>query len=253
MLTNYINERRKSKEILLMTHIVIGYPDIKTSLKIVETMVNAGVDLMELQIPFSEPIADGPTILYANHLALKNGVRTRDCFEFAAKITSTFDIPFLFMTYYNILFKYGVKNFVFEMEKVAIKGAIVPDLPPEEGEEYISSMKGAGISPIFIFTPTSKDGRLRLLSSFADGFVYCVARKGITGQKTDFNTELTKYIDRCKSFTSLPLALGFGIKEREEIDFLKDKVDIAVIGTQSIKVFEEKGIFGLKEYLKNLR
>ncbi|MEJ5284562.1 MAG: tryptophan synthase subunit alpha [Brevinematia bacterium] len=253
MLTNYINRKRKSKDILLMTHIVIGYPDLPTSLKIVETMVDSGVDLMELQIPFSEPIADGPTILYANHIALKNGVKTKDCFEFSSKITQMFDIPFLFMTYYNILFKYGVSNFAIDTKKSGLKGAIVPDLPPEEGKEYLDSMKENNLNPIFIFTPTSTDERLKLLSSVASGFIYCVARKGITGQKTDFNSELENYIKRCKSFTNLPLALGFGIKEKEEIDFLKGKVDIAVIGTQSIKVFEEKGLTGLKEYLKSLR
>lgn len=131
MLQNYINERRKNKEILLMTHIVIGYPDINTSLKIVDEMVNAGVDLMELQIPFSEPIADGPTILHANHIALKNGINTKKCFDFAKEISTQYEIPFLFMTYYNILFKYGVKKFTSEMKINNLKGAIVPDLPPE--------------------------------------------------------------------------------------------------------------------------
>ncbi len=252
MLTDYINKKKCSKEILLMTHIVIGYPDLSTSMKIVETMVNSGVDLMELQIPFSEPIADGPTILYANHIALKNGIKTKDCFEFAGKITQMFEIPFLFMSYYNIVFKYGVKNFVNEMDKNRLKGAIVPDLTPEEGGGYIEVMKQRGLSPIFIFTPTSTDERLKLISSVASGFVYCVAGKGITGQKTDFNRDLENYINRCKSFTNLPLALGFGIKDKEEIDFLKGKVDIAVIGTQSIKIFEEKGLKGLQEYLKTL-
>ncbi len=253
MLQNYINEKRKEKDILLMTHIVIGYPDISTSMKIVETMVNSGVDIMELQIPFSEPIADGPTILHANHIALKNGITTEDCFKFAKEVSTNFNIPFVFMTYYNIPFKYGVKNFISQMKENGIKGSIIPDLTPEEGEEYITEMKNNLLAPIFIFTPTSNDERLKLISKFADGFIYCVARKGITGQKTDFNNDLINYINRCKNFTKLPLALGFGIKEKEEIDFLKGKVDIAVIGTQSIKVYEEKGINGLKEYLENLK
>lgn len=153
MLTNYINTKRKSKDILLMTHIVVGYPDLETSFKIVETMVNSGVDLMELQIPFSEPIADGPTILYANHIALKNGVKTKNCFEFSFKITQMFDIPFLFMTYYNILFKYGVSKFALDMKKSGLKGAIVPDLPPEEGKEYIEAMKKIILTQFLFLLP----------------------------------------------------------------------------------------------------
>ncbi len=253
MLKEYINKKRKEKEILLMTHIVIGYPDLNISYKIVEHMVKNGVDLMELQIPFSEPIADGPVILKANHVALKNGVSVKDCLAFAKSVSTDFNIPFLFMTYYNIMFKYGVKNFVADAKKSGIKGAIVPDLPPEEAEIYIESMKKEGLSPIFIFTPTSTDERLKLISKNAEGFIYCVARKGITGQKTDFNTELLRYIERCKKFTSLPLALGFGIKEKNEIEFLKGKVEIAVIGTQTILVFEEKGVDRVGKYIASLQ
>ncbi|MGC8765027.1 MAG: tryptophan synthase subunit alpha [Brevinematia bacterium] len=253
MLKEYIDRKKKEKEILLMTHIVIGYPDLNTSYKIVETMVKSGVDLMELQIPFSEPIADGPTILYANHIALKNGVSVEDCFEFGRSVSKNFDIPFLFMTYYNIPFKYGVERFVEKMRDSNLKGSIIPDLPPEEAQVYLNSMKKNDLNPIFIFTPTSTDERLKLISQNAKGFIYCVARKGITGQKTDFNTELINYIKRCRSFTYLPLALGFGIKEKSEIEFLKGRVEIAVIGTQTIRIFEERGIKGVEEYISSLR
>ena len=111
MLESYLRDRLKQREILIMTHIVIGYPSFEESFRIVETMVNAGVDLMELQIPFSEPIADGPVILHANQKALSGGATVQKCFDFARKVTQTFDIPFLFMSYYNILFKYGVDRF----------------------------------------------------------------------------------------------------------------------------------------------
>jgi tryptophan synthase alpha chain len=252
MLKEYIETKKKTKDILLMTHIVIGYPDLKTSYEIVKEMVSSGVDLMELQIPFSEPIADGPTILYANQIALKNGIKVKDCFEFAKKVTDEFEIPFLFMTYYNIPFKYGIERFATDMAKAGIKGAIVPDITPEEGQEYLSNMEKNNLSPIFIFTPTSTDERMKLISKYAKGFIYCVARKGVTGAKTDFSSSLIEYIERCKNFTNLPLAMGFGIKEKEDIDFLKGKVDIAVIGTHTIKVFEEKGVRGVGEYIKML-
>ena len=143
-----------------MTHIVIGYPDLDTSMRTVEAMVEAGVDLMELQIPFSEPIADGPVILHANQKALGAGVTVADCFEFAETCVRRFDIPFLFMSYYNILFRYGVDAFVERMASIGLRGAIVPDLPPEEGDVYLSAMETAGLDPIFIYSPNTPDARL---------------------------------------------------------------------------------------------
>ena len=132
MIESYLRQRRKDKDILLMTHIVIGYPSLEASYEIVREMVAAGVDLMELQIPFSEPMADGPVILRANQDALAGGVRVRDCLEFARRAATEFPIPFLFMTYYNILFKFGVEAFADRMAAMGVQGAIIPDLPPEE-------------------------------------------------------------------------------------------------------------------------
>ena len=122
-----------------MTHIVLWYPKILSKNLFKEAMVNAGVDLMELQIPFSEPIADGPVILHANQKALAEGATVQKCMDFARKAVKSFDIPFLFMSYYNILFKYGIDRFAGAMHNSGIVGAIVPDLPPEEGEDYLSN------------------------------------------------------------------------------------------------------------------
>jgi len=253
MLESYIKNKLQEKEILLMTHIVLGYPSFDDCLSIIKSMVDSGVDIMELQIPFSEPIADGSVILRANQVSLENNTTVKKCLDFADKITKDFHIPFLFMTYYNILFKYGVKNFVYNMSKTGIKGAIVPDLPPEEGSEYLQCMKKSNLSPIFIFSPKTSDQRLKYLSSYANGFVYCVARKGVTGADTNFSNEFTSYIERCKMATSLPLAVGFGVKNKSDIDFLKGKADIAVIGTQTIKIVEEKGVGGVGDFIRGLR
>ena len=132
VLESYIREKQSQKGILLMTHIVLGYPSFEESFTIVETMVSAGADLMELQIPFSEPVADGPTILKANQVALENGVNTMACLEFAGEVTDRFNIPFLIMTYFNIVFKFGVSRFAREMARSGLEGAIIADLPPEE-------------------------------------------------------------------------------------------------------------------------
>jgi len=253
VLESYLKSRLKEREILLMTHIVLGYPSFGDSYRLVEAMVSAGVDLMELQIPFSEPIADGPVILHANQRALAAGASVQKSMDFAQKVTQEFDIPFLFMTYYNILFKRGVDRFASEMAVRGLRGAIVPDLPPEEGREYLGLMNQHGLAPIFIFSPTTSEDRMKHLASFGRGFIYCVARKGVTGADTSFSNELQSYIARCRKATDLPLALGFGVKEKADIDYLKGKVDIAVIGTQTIRVMENGGVEAVGDFIRRLR
>jgi len=253
MLERYIRERSSEKKILLMTHIVIGYPSLEASMEIVETMVDAGVDLMELQIPFSEPIADGPVILKANQQALAKGVTVAQCLDFGKTVADRFSIPFLYMTYYNILFKYGVERFAGHMQAAGLRGAIVPDLPPEEADGYLDAMASNQLSPIFIYSPTTSTERMGTIAGVADGFVYCVARKGVTGDQTDFSQQIDQYLDRCRKATSLPLALGFGVKDRSDIEFLKGKADIAVIGTQAMRIVEEEGIPALSGFLNGLR
>lgn len=252
MIESYIRNRREHKDILLMTHIVIGYPNLDASYRIVKEMVEAGVDLMELQIPFSEPIADGPVILRANQEALAGGVTVRDCFEFAERVSAEFPIPFLFMTYYNILFKYGVDAFADRMAGIGGRGAIVPDLPPEEARDYLAAMKRNSLSPIFIFAPNSSDKRMRLISDHGEGFIYCVARKGVTGQQTDFSADLDASLARCRRATTLPLAVGFGVKGRDDVAFLKGKADIAVVGSQTIRVVDEQGVGAIGEFIRGL-
>lgn len=253
MIENYLRDRLKKKKILLMTHIVMGYPNFEDSMAVVEAMVRGGVDLMELQIPFSEPMADGPVILKANQKALAAGATVEKCMTFAETAASRFDIPFLFMTYYNIIHKYGVERFAGTAAKAGIKGAIIPDLPPEEGEAYLEAFAANGLAPIFIFAPTTSDARMQYLNTFARGFVYCVARKGVTGSQTDFSQALGQYLKRCRAATALPLALGFGISEKSDVTFLEGKADIAVIGTRTIRVVEENGVGAVEAFIRGLR
>lgn len=253
MLESHIRSRLKEKKILLMTHIVIGYPSLEDSFEIVRTMVAAGVDLMELQIPFSEPIADGPVILKANQKSLAGGVTVAQCLDFGRRVAREFPIPFLYMTYYNILFKYGVDRFVDEMKAAGLKGSIVPDLPPEEAGDYLAAMQRNQLSPIFIFSPTTSEARLAAIAEVADGLVYCVARKGVTGDQTEFSNTLDTYLARCRKATGLPLALGFGVKDKSDIKFLEGKADIAVIGTQALRLIETQGISALGPFIRDLQ
>ena len=253
MLKEYLRKQLQSKPILLMTHIVIGHPTLEASYEIAKAMVAAGVDLMELQIPFSEPIADGPVILKANQQALAGGVTVQQCLDFGGRLAREFPIPFLFMTYYNILFKYGVGSFAQSAAQLGLKGAIVPDLPPEEGAEYLEAMADQRLDPIFIYAPTTSDARMHLIAGHARGFVYCVARKGVTGQQTDFSAALEAYLGRCRQATDLPLALGFGVKDKADIDFLAGKADIAVIGTQTLRIVETQGVDAVGAFIRGLR
>ena len=253
MLNSYLRRRLAEKQILLMTHIVLGYPSFEASLNIIEAMVEAGVDLMELQIPFSEPTADGPVIAQANQKALEDGVTVEGCLNLAGLAVRKFDIPFLIMSYYNIPFKYGLKRFVSVLSDCGLQGAIIPDIPPEEGREYLAAMQRHDLAPILIYSPATSVERMRYIASYAAGFIYCVSRKGVTGEETNFSDELEAYLTKCREGTNLPLALGFGIKERSEIDFLKGKADIAVIGSQTIRVMEEDGIEAVGNFIRGMR
>lgn len=253
MLESYLEKKLTEKKTLLMTHIVIGYPSFEDSLRLIETMVTAGVDLMELQIPFSEPTADGPVIVHANQQSLQGGATVANCLDLAETAARSFDIPFLLMSYYNIPFRYGVDRFVNAMSRRGLSGAIIPDLPPEEGRDYLDAMHAHNLAPILIYSPTTTPDRMRTIAASGSGFIYCVARKGVTGETTDFSEELASYLKKCRQGTSLPLALGFGIKEKSDIDFLKGKADIAVIGSQSIRMMEKNGIGAVGDYIRSLR
>lgn len=254
MLEEQIRAQREYKEILLMTHLVLGYPSLEENRKMITQMAEAGVEYVELQIPFSEPMADGPVILKANDEALKHGTTVAECFRFAREVCAQYpETLFLFMTYCNIMFARGIEQFIATAKQCGIQGTIIPDLPPEEGDVYLETCHRHDLDPVFIFTPTNTLERLQLLAKVNTGFVYCIGRQGVTGKKTKFTDKLQQLIEVYKSVTDLPIALGFGIREKADIDFLKGKVDIAVIGTQILRIQEEHGVEAIGPFLKGLR
>lgn len=254
-LNDYIQQElaKPEKEILLMTHIVLGYPSLEVNGQVIDAMVENGVELIEMQIPFSEPMADGPAIVKANQEAIEQGIKVRQCLEFAKEVTAKHDIAFLFMTYYNIVLQYGVENFCKDASEMGIKGFIIPDLPPEEGSDFFKLADSYGLAPILIYAPTSTLPRMKELNESASGFIYCVARKGVTGQKTELNQEFSSYMKRCRQATPLPLAVGFGIASKKDIDQLRGQADIAVIGTKTIKLVNEQGAEAVGPFIGGLR
>lgn len=253
MLSNHLAQRAQHSKILLMTHIVIGYPSIEESLRLVDSMVEAGVDLMELQLPFSEPIADGPVIAGANYAALNVGVTVEQCFAFAERVASKHSIPFLFMSYYNLMYRRSTKQFVRRMAEVGLVGSIVPDLPLEEADDYLQACKQDALAPVFIYSPRTPLERMVKIAEVAQGFIYCVARAGVTGQRTQFDQDLAGYVARCRTATKLPLALGFGVRERKDVAYLEGKVDIAVVGSETLRIIDQQGVDAVGGFIRSLR
>ncbi len=236
-----------------MTHIVLGYPSFDDNMRIIEAMTAAGVDLMELQIPCADPHADGPVIARANQQALTGGATVEKCLNLAKKAARTFNIPFLIMTYYNVPFKFGVDRFIAAMSQGGLRGAIIPDLPKKDGRLYLDAMHAHNLAPILIFSPSTTLKGMKSIAASGGGFIYCIAREGVTGEATDFSEKLEAYLHKCRQSTSLPLALGFGIRKKSDIDFLKGKTDIAVIGSQMLRLVEQKGVATVGDFVRSLR
>ena len=156
-------------------------------------------------------------------------------------------------TYYNIIFKYGVEEFFIKAAELNIRGFIVPDMPPEEGEEFLALAKKYEIAPIMIYAPTSTEERMQELAGYGDGFIYCVARRGVTGKKTEYDPEVNDYMARCRRSTDLPLAVGFGISDRQDVDSLIGQADIAVLGTRTIRLVDEEGPTAVGPFIAGLR
>lgn len=242
------------KEIKLVSHAVLGYPSFDVCREAIAEMARVGVDIIELQIPFSDPEADGPFFTAAQQESLKNGTTVFQCFEFAEEMCRTHkEVQFVFMTYYNVVFKHGLNKFIVQSERIGIKGIILPDLPVEEAQEYVAICREKGVDPIFMFAPTTSAERMCKIAKKASGFIYCQARTGVTGVHTKFGFKEEAYIARARAATNLPLAMGFGIQTKEDVDFLRGKVDIAICCTQAVKVLVKNGVKAMGDFLGGLR
>ncbi|MBI5414558.1 tryptophan synthase subunit alpha [Candidatus Peregrinibacteria bacterium] len=239
----------------LMTHVVVGFPTLKKTEELIDAMIENSVDFIELQIPFSDPIADGPTILKASDTALKNGTKVKDAFDLVKRIREKNDeIPLLFMSYANIILQIGVQKFVQKSKEVGIDGFIIPDLPPDEseGEEFLKACEEYDLAPILILSPTSSEERMKYIAEKGKGFFYSVARTGVTGAETTFSEELGIFLKKCRKVTTLPLAVGFGISKPEHIQFLKGKAEVAVVGSETLRILEKDGIDAVSEFINSL-
>jgi tryptophan synthase alpha chain len=252
-LREYIASRRQHATPLLMTHVVCGYPSFEDNWRELEVMATAGVELVELQFPFSEPSADGPLFVRANQESLARGTTVAQCFEFVARAATEFPFRVLMMGYYNTAFKMGHAKFIERLAAAGASGYILPDLPLEEAAPLHLLADARGLAPIVLMTPTNTDARLVRLAGAARGFVYCVARRGVTGASTAMDAGLSAFIARCRAATPLPLAVGFGVSCAEDVRFIGEHADIAIVGTAALRAWESGGENALRQFFAALR
>ena len=247
--TEYPKTKRK---ILLMTHVVVGYPSLEANWKMLEAMSEVDVDLVELQMPFSEPSADGPLFVKANQEALQKGIRWQTYFDFMKRASEHFDFPMLMMGYYNTRFAMGFENYCANIQKNGGEGFIIPDLPLEEYDDLFEYSRQYELDPIMLCTPTNTEERLLKICRQASGFIYCVARKGVTGKNTELDKSADKILQQCRRYTDLPLALGFGLSQAEDLHQLYGKAEIAIVGSALLKTWETGGETSYREHLLSL-
>jgi tryptophan synthase alpha chain len=231
----------KKEEKALICGIVGGYPDVKTSKEIIKTLIDSGADIIEIVIPFSDPMADGPTIQKASSLALSKGITPSTCFEIVKDLKKTFiDTPFLFMTYSNIVFSNNLRNFLTLAKKNNIDGFIIPDLNVEESQEYVSLANKLGLATIFLSAPNTPKKRLLEIASASTGFVYMVSVFGITGTRFNFEKYTFDAVSKTKEIINrykIPLAVGFGISNPSDgKNMLRSGADGIIIASSLMKL-----------------
>jgi tryptophan synthase alpha chain len=236
---NKFNELKTKNEKALICYVVAGYPDIMTSEHIITSLINGGADIIEIGIPFSDPIADGSTIQYAIQNSLISGTTPDMCLELASRIRKTFpNIPLIIMTYSNILYRKGYIQFAQKAKESGIDGFIIPDIPIEESKEYLNTMQNMGMSTIFLVSPNTAEKRLKMISRICTGFLYAISVYGTTGEREGFDEYTIESIKRVKNITAdkLPLAVGFGISNPQHVKYMIDAgADAVIIGSAIIK------------------
>lgn len=223
----------------LIPYITVGYPTVETTLKAVSLFASAGCDIIELGIPFSDPLADGATIQRASYEALRQGITTKVCLEVAEELRRQVETPLVFMTYYNPVLKFGLEPFCSKCAEVGVDGLIVPDLPPEEGEELEKSTKRHGLDLIYLLAPTSTEERIRLITNRSSGFIYLVSLTGVTGARDELPQELESFVARVREWTEKPLCVGFGVSTPEQARRVARVADGVIVGSRIIQLLDE--------------
>lgn len=230
---------RAEKRVALMPFMTVGYPDLATSIELVKGMVAAGADAIELGVPFSDPLADGPTIQRASYQALQGGTTPADAIDMVTALRRAgVAVPLILMGYCNTFLAKGEDRFVSDAAHAGADGLIIVDLPPEESDGTLATCRKLGLDLIYLLAPTSDEGRVAEVLARAGGFIYCVSVVGVTGARTELAAELPDFLRRLRRKTDLPLAVGFGISKREHVEALQGLADAAIVASALIDIVE---------------
>jgi len=241
--------------VALMPYITIGYPSIEATLKVVPLLASSGCDIVELGIPFSDPMADGVTIQRASFCALHNGVTPKLCLEVAKQLSQKVNIPLVFMTYFNPIFSYGMEEFCSACVSSGVSGLIIPDLPPEEGSALELITQRQGLDLIYLLAPTSTEERIGLVAERSRGFIYMVSLTGVTGARDKLSSGLGAFVAKVRKVASQPLCVGFGISTPEQAEQVAQMADGVIVGSRVIQLMEseDKSMAAICDFARELR
>ncbi len=239
-----------------MPYLPLGFPTLEVSRQLIRTVAEAGADVIELGIPFSDPLADGPVIQRATHLALQNGMTTAKCLEMVREAReSNVTIPLVMMGYYNPILRFGIEKFARAVKDAGADGIIVPDLPPEEAGALDAACRAHELDLIFLAAPTSTQARLRLIGEATRGFVYLVSVTGVTGARDQVAVDLGEFVARVRAVTTKPVCVGFGIASAESAKIVAQMADGVIVGSALVSRIEENGgaVDAARKFVSELR
>ena len=251
---NRINQKLNEDKKLLSIYFTAGYPNIDDTVSIIQNLEKSGVDMIEIGLPFSDPLADGPTIQASSTAALKNGMTTETLFEQLKDIRKSVSIPLIIMGYFNPVLQYGVEAFCEKCQEIGIDGLILPDLPADVyDEEYKATFEKYGLINVFLITPQTSDERIRYIDSISNGFIYMVSSASTTGAQSGFGEAQTNYFDRiAKMNLNNPQIVGFGISNNDTFTQATTHTRGAIIGSAFIKYISENGINELNNFVNSI-
>jgi tryptophan synthase alpha chain len=238
----------------LIAYITVGYPTIEATLEAVPLLVQNGCDIVELGIPFSDPLADGITIQNASYAALQNGIAPAKCLDIAAELSEKVNIPLIFMTYFNPIFNYGLEPFCQNCTRSGIRGLIIPDLTPDEGTNLEAIAQRNELDIIYLLSPSSSEQRIKLVAQRSRGFIYLVSINGITGSRNKLPPEVNEFVARVKKTTQKPLCIGFGISTQEQARYIAQLADGVIVGSKIIQLMEaDPSLDSMVKFVRDLR
>ena len=233
-------------------YVMAGDPSLDKTVEMVRELEESGADIIELGVPFSDPLADGPTIQRASERALRNSVTLRKVISLVRDLRQSTQVPLVLMTYFNPVFKYGIEDFIGNARVAGVDGVIIPDLPPDEAEDFIKLSRRASLDTIFLLAPTSTEERIRKVTKASSGFIYYVSMTGITGANLSLDGSMESLISAIRKFTDKPVAVGFGVSTPGEASAVSRVADGVIVGSAIVKRLHETPD-ELKDYLASLR